>query len=214
MIGQLIFEIACRTYPFTDNTREKSMNSFWILHTKQDNGAGSAVLINKNTVITSAHNFNECKPRKSRIISPRTGKAISIKSASIIKEHDLAIVTLSSSTQEPTATIDFNTEVKPMLPVIKGRISSFNPKHGKLETIKGRLIMPETSGIHGSGVANSEPLRSLFHLRSKSGDSGAGIFSERGELLTLNHTGNKKFAVSGTSISEFRRILKQKKLAL
>jgi len=88
--------------------KEASYYSFWMINMRSpENGwrSASGVMVNKNTVLTCAHNFNECDPELSKVVSPRTGQVLEIKTAEIDTENDLAIVTLKGKTREKTANI-------------------------------------------------------------------------------------------------------------
>jgi hypothetical protein len=204
---RLVTECLVRLFSFDRAVKTTAMNTYWILHTKDDNGGGSAVLLSPKIAVTSAHNFMQCRPQFSDLISPRTGDTIKVKSASLDKINDIAILTLSKKSKEPTAKVDFETEVKTATPVIKGRLTTFDPRIGVLETVKGMIVAADEISVNPS-INSEQAMCTLFHLRSKPGDSGAGIFSQEGGLLTINNTGNGQYGVSGTNIGVFRKIMK------
>jgi|GEM_PF-4828548 len=103
---------------------------------------------------------------------------------------------------EKTANIGREIEPEENLQVFKARMTSFNPSNGHLELVRGVLIS-ELDTIQMNSHRNRQG--SLFHMHSKPGDSGAGIFTLDGKLLALNHSGHPiKKEASGTDISVFR----------
>jgi hypothetical protein len=126
------------------------------------------------------------------------------------------MLTLSNSFVGPFAKIDDTT-----VPIRGCRLMIsrfFNPRHvdalksadSKFHFVskvqKGLMILPETEiGMKGE----KEPRAGVcvMHLRSSSGDSGAGIFSIDGGLLTILATGGgNKYSASAPSIPKFREI--------
>lgn len=167
----------------------------------------SAVLVGKRTALTSAHNFNEAVATSSKIFSPRTGHSIEIKKADIDKENDIAILTLKGNASELFARIDEETEPLEGLQVFKLRMTSFDPRFGKLELVKGVLKSPSCKIFQRTQTGLIQKPCSLFKMASKPGDSGAGIFTLSGKLLTINNTGHPmKNECSGTRIDVIRRL--------
>ncbi len=210
MFSYIRRELQLRNIEVSQKAKEAAYYGFWILGTfSPDKGWGraSAVLVRNNIALTSAHNFNEAIATSSKLVSPRTGETLEIKSAELDTEKDIATLILKGKTKENPVLIEKSVPVEKGLPVFKARMTSFDPKIGRLELIRGILKNPVTEVIRRNESTFEKSLCSLFHMHSKFGDSGAGIFTVDGKLLTLNNTGNPaKKEASGTVISEFRKL--------
>ena len=70
--------------------------------------------------------------------------------------------------------------------------------------LKGFLIDSVTE--HHSATT-TENLSAIYHLKSRVGYSGAGIFDEKGQLITINRGGNDKYAANGIPVTTLRERL-------
>ena len=76
----------------------------------------------------------------------------------------------------------------------------------RIKPLKGFLYSAEME--HQSASATTE-LSAIYHLKSRGGYSGAGIFDKDGKLLTINRGGDDKYAANGVPIYTMRNCLKQ-----
>jgi hypothetical protein len=214
-LRQLFLEASANLLSFSESAQNLAQASLLMVETLEDDGFGAAVLTGPKTVLTVAHNFDHCSPKKSVIHRPHTGEKSRVEKAKLYPEFDLAVLTTSKAFIGPFAEIDDVTAPRPGLPIMLPRF--FHPRHKDVLKVgsefnflkkmkKGLLLDPETTVEYRGEGRKMEA--SLMHLRSVSGDSGAGIFSGTGALMTILRTGNG-FGASGPSIPKFRQLARQ-----
>ncbi len=215
MFAQFINGIAVKLASTNTATESIAKKTAVFIYTA-DGGWGTGVAIARRTVLTAAHNFKSAEPTKSIILSPFSKTRFSVVRAKLDLNLDVGVVTVNHDLPSPHAEVDFESAYEEKgvfvlkssfdLSSAPNRISQLRSTHLTQEVHKGLVVEPATDlVIDEKGTSR---FVSLFHLKSKVGDSGAGIFfMDTGKLATLNCTGNGRNGVSGPAISEFRKFM-------
>lgn len=224
-VMQFIKKLLERWFPnsedfFSEEMRENAYKTIVMVHTPNDGGFGTGVLLKHDFVITAAHNFLSTPPKSSIIHRPSDGGKSSVKSAIIDAENDLALLRLRKSFKEPFAKVDLDSEEgEDYFPVMTPVFFDPFEKNEQLYfdcLNKGDFQEWFKPDSYTGFVARFEAavkmadgryyLRSLFNLSSTHGFSGTGIFTQDIKLLALDTGGNGRQA-SGPSIPAFRKFL-------
>lgn len=205
---------------FSDKIVNQSYKSLLMVGTPLDGGFGSGVLLKSNKIITASHNFANTPAKKAMIISPSSGEISAVKSTKMDKNTDLTILTLRTHFKSPCAKIDLTSErgegyYPVLMPVFFDPLNVEKLANEELSDCFEQLAHFGFAGAFETNVRmvdGSYRLRSIFSLCSTYGYSGAGIYNQKGELLTLDTGGNHREA-SGPSIQTFRDFIKKHDLA-
>ncbi len=221
MLAKLLNAAAIRLTSINPVSEQASRRTSVLIFTSDGtkSGMGTGVLVAPRVVLTAAHNFNEAKARNCRVFVPED-RLYGFKIAGIKfdKQNDMAAVILEQPSKISPCPIDMDsTELKGSATFVLKTVfqrdalpkKPIDLRSSYLHTVlhKGRLIADDTTVGMREGQGTRDV--SLFHLASKTGDSGAGIVSNMsGKLLTLNCTGNGDYGVSGPTLKAFRNFVK------
>jgi len=193
-------------------------------------GFGSGVLIAPNIALTSAHNFDGCLPTDAMVLSPSTKRKSAILEAELLYDLDLAFLTLKNPIQASHAQIDGKADISRVFGLIAPRF--FNPKNLNYRALAS-LVCPFEDTIRRGflieadmkppqlertmlSIKNADQLDergSQMFLGAIAGDSGAGVFSKAGQLITIINHGNT-VACTGPSLGKFRRAVLERGIGL
>lgn len=217
-IGPFISECLVRAFiHFSETAQVEAFSSLVMVQTPDDNGFGSGVVMGQKTILTAHHNFLKANPKNSIIHHVSTGLTTKVSSVLPLKKLDLTILKIDKPLSlNFCAQVDKNSEafrgMRVMIPSFfeenslgRTKDSGNLSNHFRMQTIKGLLLSPEET-IHLAN--NQNRMASLFHLRSRPGHSGCGIFNREGKLLTILSTGNG-YGSSGPTIKQFRNFVSQ-----